>query len=135
MSQRLLVRDVKKPVGYRVASGMFISPAQTKIINKQPAQFATAIAHEIRNPLSSISLAAEMLKESIIMDAEQKLYLDIIIRGIGRIDNLVYDLLTYYQEDKLQFEKHSIHDLLDKVLEMTEDRGTCLPLSFNKVQY
>ncbi len=121
MIQSLLDLNVKKPDSYRSVTGIFISPVHTKVVTKQPVQFATALAHEIRNPLSNITLAAEMLKDSI-KDAEHKLYLDIIIRGTARIDNLVYDLLAYYQADKMQFEKHSIHDLLDEVLEMAEDR-------------
>ncbi len=88
---------------------------------KKPAEFASALAHEVRNPLSNINLALEMLK-STALDDDQKTYLDIIMRGSGRINDLVSDLLTYYQTDESQSEKYSIHQLLDEVLAMTEDR-------------
>ncbi|HLK30067.1 MAG TPA: HAMP domain-containing sensor histidine kinase [Puia sp.] len=90
-------------------------------LQEQPTQFASALAHEIRNPLSNINLAAEMLTGTIVED-EQKLYLDIIIRSSERINNLVYDLLTYYHNDKIQFEKYSIHLLIDEVIDITKDR-------------
>jgi signal transduction histidine kinase len=118
-----------------LTANLFAAPAHAKIVRKQPTQFATALAHEIRNPLSNISLAAEMLKASML-DDEQKLCLDIIIRGADRIDRLVYDLLSYYQVDKMQFEKHYVHELLDEVLVMTADRislkNICIEKDYTK---
>lgn len=116
-----MIRSVRKLDIQPLAINISGSLARTKIVKKQPTQFASALAHEIRNPLSNISLAADML-QATVMDDEQALYLDIIMRGAGRINNLVYDLLTYYQVDEMQFEKHSIHQLLDEVLAATEDR-------------
>jgi signal transduction histidine kinase len=121
MNQTTIIGNSRKPDIYPISTNLFPSPALAKIVKKQPTQFATALAHEIRNPLSNITLAADMLKASI-MDDEQKLYLDIIIRGAERIDILVFDLLSYYRVDKMQFENHSVHSLLDEVLAMNEDR-------------
>ena len=131
MSQSTIIRNVRKLDSNPLSANLFPSPASTKIVRKQPSQFASALAHEIRNPLSNISLAAEMLKASS-MDDEQKLYLGIIMRGSERIDRLVYDLLTYYKVDKMQFEKHSIHLLLDEVLAMNEDRIMLKNISVRK---
>src|SRR5258708_11705088 len=92
-----------------------------KIAKKQPCPFTSAVAHEVRNPLSNINLAVEMLK-STAMDDDQKIYLDIIMRNSGRINDLVNDLLTSCQTDEMQFEQVSIHQLLDDVLAITRDR-------------
>jgi signal transduction histidine kinase len=92
-----------------------------KIMQKQHEQFASALAHEVRNPLSNINLAADMLKSMLIAD-DQKIYLDIITRASTRINVLVTDLLRYYQADEMQSEKHSINELIDEVLEITQDR-------------
>jgi len=121
MSTTAVSSNISELNSYSLTTNLFASHVPTKIVRKQPTQFATALAHEIRNPLSNIALAAEMLKASML-DDEQKLCLDIIIRGADRIDKLVYDLLSYYQVDKMQFEKHSVHELLDEVLAMTADR-------------
>ncbi len=112
---------VTKLRNYRPSAHLFKSLISPKPAPEQPGQFVTALAHEVRNPLSNINLAVEMLKSTII-DDEQKLYLDIIMRGSERINDLVADLLTTCQPDEIKPERHSIHQLLDEVLAMTEDR-------------
>jgi signal transduction histidine kinase len=91
------------------------------ISKKKPGQFASALAHEVRNPLSNINLAVELLKP-LISNEDQKIYLDIIMRGAGRINDLVTDLLNSFQADEMQSEKHSIHQLINEVIAKTEDR-------------
>lgn len=85
-------------------------------------EYISAVAHEARNPLTNINLAVEMLKE-MPGNQEQKTYLDIIIRASGRISNLVTDLLNSYKADDKKVELLSLHQLLDEVLVITEDRS------------
>lgn len=92
-----------------------------KILKDDAGQFASALAHEVRNPLSNINLAVEILKQ-MTGDDDQKIYLDIILRASGRINSLVTDLLTSCHADEMGSGKHSIHQLLDEVLAMTQDR-------------
>jgi len=91
-----------------------------EVIKDPPVEFATALIHEVRNPLTNINLAIEMLG-SAIEDNRLKVYLDIIKRSSIRINSLICDLLKY-QVNEVQVEKHSIHQLLDEVLEMAGDR-------------
>ncbi|HEX5651460.1 MAG TPA: HAMP domain-containing sensor histidine kinase [Chitinophagaceae bacterium] len=93
----------------------------SKITKTGASQFTSALAHEVRNPLSNINLAVEMLKR-ISKDADEKLYLDIIMRASWRINQLVSEFLTTSQSDETGWEEHSIHQLVDNVLAMTEDR-------------
>jgi signal transduction histidine kinase len=58
---------------------------------------------------------------SAITDNRLKVYLDIIKRSSIRINSLICDLLKN-QENEVQVEKHSIHQLLDEVLVMAGDR-------------
>ena len=91
-----------------------------KIIKDPPVEFAAALIHEVRNPLTNINLAVEMLG-SAIRDNRLQVYLDIITRSSIRINSLICDLLKH-QENEVQVEKHSMHQLLDEVLEMAGDR-------------
>src|SRR5688500_4692113 len=99
----------------------FTSWVEPGLVKDQPSQFVSALAHEIRNPLANINLSVGIL-QSAIKDDELKTYLDIIIRSSIRINHLINDLLQYQKADEMLAEKHSVHQLLDEVLEMTGDR-------------
>jgi signal transduction histidine kinase len=91
------------------------------ILKDIPAQIASVLAHEVRNPLTNINLAIEML-ESFIKDDEAKPYLDIIVRSTTRINILINELLKNQHTDEVHTEKHFIHELIDEVLAMARDR-------------
>jgi signal transduction histidine kinase len=83
--------------------------------------FSSALAHEVRNPLTNINLSIEMLT-STALDNEQKIYVDIIKRASFRINGLVRELLVSGGPGEIPFDNQPIHQLLDEVLAMTEDR-------------
>lgn len=121
MNPPTITRHVTKPRSYLPSANLFRSLTPTKTMQEQPGQFASALAHEVRNPLTNINLAVEMLKR-VTRDDTQKIYLDIIMRSCIRINNLINELVQYQLADEAQAEKHSIHQLLDEILAMTEDR-------------
>jgi signal transduction histidine kinase len=130
MTSPAIIPNGTKPSSNSPSSFLFKSSTPLKILKKQPSQFS-ALAHEVRNPLSNINLAIEMLKSLIIND-DQKIFLDIIMRASGRINEIVIDILAYNQTDEMQAEKHCIHQLLDEVLAMTEDRLRLKNIAINK---
>lgn len=58
-------------------------------------RLAAGIAHEIRNPLASISGSVEVLKSLPGADAETRQLVDIAVREVDRLDRLISDLLDY----------------------------------------
>lgn len=121
------------PVDYR-ASLRFdsnnIAPAKKAFFMPLPAPeilkdnssgFASALAHEVRNPLTNINLSVEMLKAAT-KDSELNMYVDIIMRSSTRINNLINELLKYQETDEAKVHKYSLHLLLDEVLTIVEDR-------------
>jgi signal transduction histidine kinase len=88
---------------------------------KQSVEFTYTLAHEIRNPLSTINLAVEMLRITSDQDEKEEC-LNIIARNSLRINNLLTDLLSSYQLHKIGFEKYSINQLIDEVLTINSDR-------------
>src|SRR6185503_2252821 len=48
--------------------------------------------------------------------------MDIIKRSSAKINDMINDLLKGQKKDDIQTEKHSIHQLLDEVIEMASDR-------------
>jgi signal transduction histidine kinase len=88
---------------------------------EEPNQLTSALAHEVRNPLATISLAVQMLKSPVKLQ-DHKLYLDIIIKASGQINDLITDLLKIGQPGEMQLEEYTMHQLLDEALALTEDR-------------
>jgi signal transduction histidine kinase len=85
-------------------------------------RIARTMAHEVRNPLTNISLAAEQLNEMGDNNSEAKLLLDMISRNSVRINQLVADLLNATRFVQLDIQKVSVNDVLDQTLEMAKDR-------------
>jgi signal transduction histidine kinase len=88
---------------------------------EEPNPLASALAHEVRNPLATINLAVQMLK-SPTQVIHHKLYLDIIMKASGQINDLITDLLKIEQPGEMQSGKYTMHQLLDEALALTEDR-------------
>jgi signal transduction histidine kinase len=97
----------------------------------ESVEFTYTLAHEIRNPLSTINLAVDMLKLTSDED-EKKTCLDIISRNSLRINNLLTDLLTSYQLDELKLQKYSIDQIIDDVLLLIGDRLTMKNVKVSK---
>lgn len=85
-------------------------------------RIARTIAHEVRNPLTNITLATEQLNEVIQQTKDSPLLLDMINRNANRINQLVSELLNSTKFSELQFIKVSVNELLDEALEMAKDR-------------
>ncbi len=85
-------------------------------------RIARTIAHEVRNPLTNISLASEQLKEITGGHAEAELLHDMISRNATRINQLVSDLLNSTRFAQLEYSDTTINEIVDETLEMAADR-------------
>jgi two-component system, chemotaxis family, CheB/CheR fusion protein len=78
--------------------------------DKRKDEFLAALSHELRNPLSAITLSTEVLGRATIKDPQARSALEIISRQLGQLQRLVDDLLdtaraTY---DKLVLARHPV---------------------------
>ena len=74
------------------------------------------IAHEVRNPLSSISYATELLREEAHDSAQERL-LQIILDNIARLNNIVLDVLQLNRRDRVQREECNLAEKLPHFIE------------------
>ncbi len=58
-------------------------------------QMAAGIAHEIRNPLASMSGSVQILKKSLRPSVEEGELLDIVLRESKRLDGIIRDFLLF----------------------------------------
>ncbi len=79
-------------------------------------RLTASIAHEIRNPLSSINHAAELLEEDTARNDADKRLLTIIQENAHRLDRIVEEVLYLNRRDRAQPEMIDLRDYLARFL-------------------
>lgn len=85
-------------------------------------RLAAAIAHEIRNPLTSIAGSVSMLSGIPEMSAEHRQLLDIVTRESQRLNGIITDFLAYSRGKQYRFEKADLVPLLEDTLTLMRHR-------------
>ncbi|WP_245932530.1 two-component system sensor histidine kinase NtrB [Isoalcanivorax indicus] len=75
-------------------------------------RMSATIAHEIRNPLSAINHAAQLLEEGIQQDEDRKL-LGIIQKHVTRVNNIITDILGLSRRQSGQVERLALDDVVE----------------------
>lgn len=81
-------------------------------------QLAAGIAHEIRNPLASISGSIELLKQTPQANEEDRTLMAIVHREITRLNVLIGDLLDYANPRAQQTVDFDLGVLIDETLQV-----------------
>jgi len=85
-------------------------------------RLAAAIAHEIRNPLTSIAGSVSMLSGASEMTEEQRQLLQIVTRESERLNTIITDFLAYSRGKQYRFDKVDLVLLLEDTLTLLEHR-------------
>lgn len=75
-------------------------------------RLTASIAHEIRNPLSAISHANQLLQEEEQLSPPTQRMLEIITNNISRIDQIIKDVLELNRRDRTQKENIDLQQFL-----------------------
>ena len=75
-------------------------------------KLSAGVAHEIRNPLSSIRGFAGFLANSLSERPREQNYAQIMVREVDRINHVVSDLLTFAKPNKIQTANVKIQELI-----------------------
>ncbi|MBE7448411.1 MAG: PAS domain-containing protein [Kofleriaceae bacterium] len=88
-------------------------------------QLAAGIAHELRNPLASISGSVELLARTPAVADDDRALMAIVVREIERLDQLIRDLLEYASPRPRTLVQVDVAALLAEVVQvMRQDRAT-----------
>ncbi|HXM64018.1 MAG TPA: ATP-binding protein [Terriglobales bacterium] len=85
-------------------------------------RLAAAIAHEIRNPLTSIAGSVSMLSEIPHLGDEHRQLLQIVTRESERLNTIITDFLAYSRGRQYRFAKVDLLPLLEDTLTLLEHR-------------
>jgi two-component system sensor histidine kinase PilS (NtrC family) len=83
-------------------------------------ELSAGIAHEIRNPLASISGSVEVLKEELSLSDENQKLLELIVKETGRLNKILTEFLQYAKIGPAVFTKAELTHLVDEVIEIVK---------------
>jgi len=85
-------------------------------------RLAAAIAHEIRNPLTSIAGSVSMLSGVPEMNDEHRRLLDIVTRESQRLNGIITDFLAYSRTKQYRFDCADLIQLVEDTLTLMDHR-------------
>jgi two-component system sensor histidine kinase PilS (NtrC family) len=88
---------------------------------------AAGMAHEIRNPLASISGSIEILKEEMDGAVQHQQLMDIILREVGRLNSLIADFLLFARPTPPGKELIHLNGIVEEVLKVFVHSPECGP--------
>jgi two-component system sensor histidine kinase PilS (NtrC family) len=81
-------------------------------------QLAAGLAHEIRNPLASMTGSIELLAGAPQLDANDRRLMKIVLRESERLELLVRDFLTFAKPKPVELARLSLSQLVSELLEV-----------------
>ncbi len=85
-------------------------------------RMAAGIAHEIRNPLSSIAGSVKVLADISPLSEEQQTLVNIVTRESERLNKIISDFLIYSRDKNYRFAVLDLVPLLQDTLTLLENR-------------
>jgi two-component system sensor histidine kinase PilS (NtrC family) len=82
---------------------------------------AAGIAHEIRNPLSSIAGSVQVLSGISNLNEEQRTLVDIVTRESERLNAIISDFLVYSRDKEMRVAQSDLTTLLDDTLTLLKN--------------
>ena len=76
-------------------------------------EFASAIAHDIRTPLSAIRMSVQILRTKVDLPAEDMEYFDLTLEAISRLGHDVDELLDFTKPPILKIDTIPLHEIVE----------------------
>lgn len=84
-------------------------------------RISATIAHEIRNPLTSVKLNIQKVLQNEQLDEDEKEHLNITQEGIGQIEKFIKELLNFTRVSDLNLERFSIEQIVEEAVKTIHD--------------
>lgn len=78
--------------------------------------FAAGIAHEIRNPLASLSGSIQVLQGELDLKGDDKRLMDIVVKETDRLNAIITEFLEYARPKTTQTENIELLSILDETI-------------------
>ncbi len=109
----LVTRDLATRLALAVERAQVVDELESARQLAALGQFAAAIAHDIRTPLTSISLNVQILRRKLDLPDDDREHLEIALEELGRLDRSVAEILDFAKPVKLAAEPVDVRELLE----------------------
>ena len=79
-------------------------------------KFAANLAHEIRNPLGSMSASIQLLKNELTLSGSNRELMDIVLKEINRLNHLITNFLMYARPLTIKKEPIDLKKVIDETI-------------------
>lgn len=86
-------------------------------------EMAARVAHEIRNPLGSMSIFAAILERELVADPEKQRLANHITTGIKSLDNLLSNMLLFARGPEAKARSVDMRTVIEDCLQLVAGRG------------
>jgi signal transduction histidine kinase len=110
--------------------------AQKKLIQAEKlasiGRMSASIAHEIRNPLTSVKLNIQKVGESPHLDEFEREHLALSEEGIRQIEKFIKELLNFARVTELNLEKFSLEQIFEESMKLLGNSVTKKKINLQK---
>jgi signal transduction histidine kinase len=126
----VVARDLAARVALAVERAQAVTALEDARRLAALGQFAAAIAHDIRTPLTSISLNVQILRSKLQLSADDSEHLDIALEELARLDKSVAEILDFAKPVRLAPQALDLGQLIESTAHTLEpvlsERGVAL---------
>ena len=83
-------------------------------------QITASLSHEIRNPLSSVKMNLQILKQNISLGGNDQRRLDISVREVDRLEGILRELLDFAKPLSLKIQSAPVNKILSECVDLLE---------------
>jgi PAS domain S-box-containing protein len=116
LSENLEKKVIERTKKLRETQEQLIQAEKLSVIG----QLAAGIAHEIRNPLTTMSLAIQHLEKKCYEDF-QKNKLELVQKNIDRINKIIQELLTFSRPYSFNFTCENVNAIIERLEPMLKN--------------
>lgn len=96
-----------------------VKELEAQLINAEKfaaiGKMSAVLAHEIKTPLTSIKMNADILSSSLVLNDEDKQSFTIINKEINRLNNLVKEILEYSRQSELNYSTFDLSEIINTI--------------------
>ena len=119
---------------HRMYEEMLKAQEQLLLAEKQSSlgRVAAGLAHEIKNPLAAIKGMVQSIDQNLDDPEFISDYKAVVPREIGRLNNLVDNLLKLGKTPQPQIARTDVNEIIDNILKLFEQKCRSVPITINK---